>query len=253
MEEPIIDGDTFHRISHRGIAHAAPISDAKIAIIESLIPIEPGQAVLDIGCGRAEWLIQLAERYAIAGTGVDRSAFALDEARSNGDVRAPGRLGFLQLDALDYDPGPSAFDIALCVGSTYALGGYRETFARFRRLVKPGGYLVIGEGYWQREPDQAYLDSFGGSCGEMATHAESVSIALEEGLIPLYAAVSSPDDRDHYEGRYAGNVERYAMEHAGEPGVAAELERIRRWRDGYLRWGRSTMGFALYLHRVPVS
>ena len=29
------------------------------------------------------------------------------------------------------------------------------------------------------------------------------------------------------------------------------LERIRRWRDAYLRWGRDTLGFAVYLFSRP--
>jgi hypothetical protein len=29
----------------------------------------------------------------------------------------------------------------------------------------------------------------------------------------------------------------------------ADLERRRRWRDGYLRWGRSTLGFGFYVFR----
>ena len=33
--------------------------------------------------------------------------------------------------------------------------------------------------------------------------------------------------------------------------VPAMLERIRKWRDGYLRWGRDTLGFAVYLFYRP--
>jgi hypothetical protein len=29
------------------------------------------------------------------------------------------------------------------------------------------------------------------------------------------------------------------------------LKRIRRWRDAYLRWGRDTLGFAVYLFYRP--
>ena len=29
------------------------------------------------------------------------------------------------------------------------------------------------------------------------------------------------------------------------------LERIRKWRDAYLRWGRDTLGFAVYLFYRP--
>lgn len=36
-----------------------------------------------------------------------------------------------------------------------------------------------------------------------------------------------------------------------DPTLAARLKRIILWRDGYLRWGRATMGFGLYLFRVP--
>lgn len=149
------------------------------------------------------------------------------------------------------DLAPGSFDLALCVGSTHVLGGYRETLRAFRRWVRPGGHVVIGEGYWQREPDEAYLASFGGSRDELATHADNVAAAIEQGLVPPYAAVSSPDDWDRYEGRYARNVELYALDHPDDANSPAMRDRIRRWRDGYLRWGRTTMGFALYLHRVP--
>ena len=37
------------------------------------------------------------------------------------------------------------------------------------------------------------------------------------------------------------------------PMSAAMLERIRRWRDAYLRWGRDTLGFAVYLFYRPGS
>jgi hypothetical protein len=36
-----------------------------------------------------------------------------------------------------------------------------------------------------------------------------------------------------------------------EPGADEMRAHIRRWNDAYRRWGRDTMGFALYLHRVP--
>ena len=35
------------------------------------------------------------------------------------------------------------------------------------------------------------------------------------------------------------------------PDARAMLDRSRRWRDAYLRWGRDTMGFAVYLFYRP--
>ena len=36
-----------------------------------------------------------------------------------------------------------------------------------------------------------------------------------------------------------------------DPDAQAMLERIRPWREAYLRWGRDTLGFGLYLFRLP--
>src|SRR5215208_2791620 len=242
------DREKFSRIAHTGIVFAAPISEAKIADIEALLPLAPDMAVLDIGCGRAEWLIRLVEQHGVRATGVDLSAGAIAEARAEAARRIPpDRLALFEKDATRFDAPPASFDLALCVGSTHVFGGYRETLRALGRWVKPGGHLIVGEGFWQREPEQAYLDSFGGSRDELATHADNAAVAIEEGLAPLYAAVSSADDWDRYEGRYAGNIERYVLDHPVDPDAPAMLDRIRTWRNGYLRWGRTTMGFALYL------
>ena len=47
------------------------------------------------------------------------------------------------------------------------------------------------------------------------------------------------------------SIERYAGEQPDDPDVPAMLKRIRRWRDAYLRWGRDTLGFAVYLFHRP--
>ena len=64
--------------------------------------------------------------------------------------------------------------------------------------------------------------------------------------------MASPDEWDEYEWKYSRSIERYALEQPGDPDVPAMLERIRRWRDGYLRWGRDTLGFGVYLFHRPV-
>jgi len=43
------------------------------------------------------------------------------------------------------------------------------------------------------------------------------------------------------------------IERPEDPDVPAMLERIRRWRDGYLHWGRETLGFGVYLFHRPAA
>jgi hypothetical protein len=67
----------------------------------------------------------------------------------------------------------------------------------------------------------------------------------------MHATTASQDEWDDYEWKYCRSIERYAREQLDDPDNPWMLERIRRWRDGYLRWGRDTLGFALYLFYRP--
>ena len=63
---------------------------------------------------------------------------------------------------------------------------------------------------------------------------------------------ASQDEWDDYEWKYCRSIERYAREQLDDPDNPWMLERIRRWRDGYLRWGRDTLGFGVYLFQGPM-
>ena len=65
---------------------------------------------------------------------------------------------------------------------------------------------------------------------------------IDAGLIPMHAATANLDEWDEYEWKYCRSIERYAREQPEDPDVPAMLERIRKWRDAYLRWGRDTLG-----------
>jgi hypothetical protein len=73
---------------------------------------------------------------------------------------------------------------------------------------------------------------------------------IEEGLTPLYTALSSEDDWDHFEGRF------WARRLRAEPGKSPDAkllekrQRALRWLDAYLSWGRDTLGFGLYLFQT---
>ena len=60
-----------------------------------------------------------------------------------------------------------------------------------------------------------------------------------------------PGSLKYTEWKYCRSIERYAREQPEDPDVPQMLERVRRWRDAYLRWGRETLGFAVYLFYRP--
>jgi hypothetical protein len=111
--------------------------------------------------------------------------------------------------------------------------------------------VLIGESYWKQEPSPEYLKLLGEPVGIYRNHAENIFFAEQRGLVSLYATVGSDEEWDDFEWRHHIRIRCEAETNPNDLTLTAKLNRAIVWRDGYLRWGRSTMGFGLYLFRVP--
>jgi SAM-dependent methyltransferase len=233
-----------------------PIGSEKADRLVDLLALGPGSRTLDAGCGTGEFLLRVVARYGGHGVGVDRDPKCIEAARQSAAARAlASRCEFHTFDANEFKAARAAFDAGLCIGSTHAFGAgdaaYPNTIVRLQQWVRPGGCVLLGEGYWKQEPAREYLQLLGEPVGIYRDHAGNIAFAEQRGLIPLYAAVSSDDEWDHFEWSHLLKIRGEAEADPGDAALAARLTRSREWRDGYLRWGRSTMGFGLYLFRVP--
>lgn len=238
----------FFDITHRDHVFCNPLNQSKIDEIVDLLRLPAGARVLDIACGKAELLVRLAERYGIAGVGVDLSPYCIRDARARAAERVPGAdLRFLEQDGAAFQGEAESFDLGVCLGASWVFGGHAGTLRALTGWVRPGGLVLVGEPYWIREPEPEYLAAAGMSRDAFLTHAGNVQAGLEQGLTFLYAWVSSQDDWDRYEMLQCQAAERYAREHPEDPDVPELLRRVRAGRDRYLRWGRETLGWAAYL------
>ena len=227
------------RIAHGEVRLWNPLSEA--ALDEAIELLEPptGARVLDVACGRAEVLRRVAERFDVEATGYDSDAALIES----------GPAG-LDLQVRDSPPsGP--FDVVLCIAASHALGGFPDALGALRELVRPGGELLLGEGYWRRPPSAEYLDALGGaSADELADYGGLMRAAEEAGLTPLYCVVASEADWDRYEWRLILNAERWVAANPEDPGADVLRERARRARERMtMPGGRETLGFALVLLR----
>ena len=241
----------FFDITHREHVVCNPMSLEKLEELIGLLRLEPEDRVLDIAMGKAEFIIRLAERYAIGGVGVDLSPYCVADAREKHQRRVPeAPFTFLEMDGADYEPEPAErFDLVACIGASWIYGGHRGTLKALDELAAPGGWVVAGEPYWRQEPPPAYLEATEGGRSSYPTHREKVTIGQELGLELVYTLVSNQDDWDRYEGLQWYAAEQWASQHPDDPDAEEVLEEVRRNREAYLRWGREALGWAIYAFR----
>lgn len=83
----------------------------------------------------------------------------------------------------------------------------------------------------------------------MATHEDNLDTLAAAGFAMEYSSTSKLDAWDRYEDRYNDNMAAHLREHPDDPEFEAFESRRSRWRAMYLKYGRGTMGFALYQGR----
>jgi ubiquinone/menaquinone biosynthesis C-methylase UbiE len=117
----------------------------------------PGGRALDVGCGAMGWLRILSEWVGpsgqIVGTEIDESL--LNAARSFLDAEGISNVELVVDDLFESRLEPQSFDLVHARYLIAPLGRGREQVASHRRLVKPGGSLVLEEwdlGSWHFNP-----------------------------------------------------------------------------------------------------
>ncbi|MGD9933075.1 MAG: cyclopropane-fatty-acyl-phospholipid synthase family protein [Dehalococcoidia bacterium] len=240
----------YYDVVHADQVFWNPLSEAKVAEIIDLLRLPAESRVLDIACGRGEFLLRVARRWGATGIGVDASPRCVE-----GSIEAAARDGlsasvhFVQSDGAAFEAPAESFDAVSCIGASWIWGGYRGTLEALARWTKPGGLVLSGEPFWRREPSPEHIEATGYARDLFGTHHSNVQAGEEAGFRFLHTIVSNEDDWDHYEGLHCYSADRYAREHPEDPAAPAIVERSRREFDHYLRWGREELGWAVYIFR----
>jgi cyclopropane-fatty-acyl-phospholipid synthase len=116
---------------------------AKHELVCRKLALQPGQRLLDVGCGWGSMALHAARRYGARVVGVTISAKQVDLARRR--VAEAGLADQVEIRLQDYrdvDDGP--FDAISSIGMFEHVGRSRvlEYFARLRSLLRPGGRLL---------------------------------------------------------------------------------------------------------------
>jgi len=242
----------FFDITHREHILCNPTSLEKIEQLITLLPLKPGACMLDIATGKGEFLIRLAERYRqITGIGVDFSPYFIADVHKKHQERVPdAKLHLLEMDGAKYVPETlESFDLVSCIGASWIFGGHQGTLNALQKMAAAESWIVVGEPYWRHEPEKEYLEAIGMTRNDFGTHHQNVEAGQEYGLEAAYTLVSSQDDWDRYEGLQWYAAETWASEHQDDPDVETVLKQVRKSKTAYLKWGRETLGWAIYVFK----
>jgi SAM-dependent methyltransferase len=175
--------------------------------------------------------------------GVDTSAPALEQARGRAATRGlTDRVAFERADAAGWRG--EGFDAVLCMGATHAFGGPVPTLTAVRRHLRPGGRVLLGEGYWEGTPSPRALTALGAEPGELPGIAALVEQARDAGFEPGHGHLSTAQEWDHYEWCWTGALTDWALTEAGEADRESALELARAHRSQFLDGYRGELGFA---------
>jgi len=231
-------------ISERLMELVNPISSEKVLKVGQVLALNPGDRVIDFGCGYAELLRLWAEDFGINGVGIDVREHACDRARKKmAEHGLDDRIEIIHFNAAEFAFEKETYDVAACVGATFIWGGYRETIRAMKTAIHSGGKLVIGEVSWKRlqiPPQYTISEKF-------LTEDQLLKITWEEGFDVQFVVRASQDDWDRYESGNWRGLLNWLQENPHHPERQEVIDHLHQSQAEYFQFGREFLGWAIYL------
>ncbi|MEJ2857290.1 MULTISPECIES: SAM-dependent methyltransferase [unclassified Saccharothrix] len=220
----------------------SPLSDSRSYDLVTSLGDLRDRTVVDYGCGWAELLLRAVEHEPTAtGVGVDGDEYAIDRGRANAQARGLSDRVRLDLGDVTTWDGPTA-DVAISIGSSHAWGGTGQTLAALHERIRPGGLLLLGDGFWEQAPPEHIAEMFAedgiGSLDEL------VDAAMDAGFRLFNLTTASLDEWDSFESRWCLARERWLAEHPDHVEAAGVRKVVDEHRDTWLKGYRGRLGFA---------
>jgi len=232
-----MDMQDYWAIAEADIEIQNPITDRKLRLLDDYCDIRDGSRVLDVGCGKAWLMRQWAERHDIEGVGLELNPAFVAHARSHAPRR--GRIDYVEGPAESFVPAPASFDVALCLGSTFALGGFVQAVEWLARAVRPGGTVVVGDLSLKHRPA---VDKH----QHLPPDAVELAAIMQRHGTEVGAMISASDaDFERYASHHRHATVRWMLNHPDHPDREALARRSDDEWTSYLRSTRPYLGWTI--------
>ena len=246
-----------------GLSQAAfhgPLSETRAARLVARLARSQPRTVLDIGCGWGELMLRVLEAVPDA-TGVGLDTHEPDLARARANARSRGladRVAFVRESGVGTTREPA--DLVLCLGASHALteaeppAHTAAALAELRRLVTPGGRVLLGEGFWHRPPSPAELAAMwpGTTIGEQYDLATLADLTVAAGFRPTWIETATLEEWEDFESAYQCDQEEWLAAQPDHPEAAGLRDTLDQHRSYWLRGYYGILGMA-YLTLIPAS
>jgi SAM-dependent methyltransferase len=217
-----------------------PLSVAHADLLIDRLDAHAVESVLDLGCGWAEFLIRAVQSTdsACTGIGVDTDSAALERASTA--IERSGlqeRISLVQRPATEW---VQPADRVICIGASHAWGGTTSALQALNGSVAPGGRLLFGDGYWEREATPEALAIFGQDVLDLPGLTERV---LDAGWRVLSFSAADQREWDEFESSWRRGQEQWLLANPQHPQAPETREKLDARLREYVSAYRGILGF----------
>ncbi len=206
--------------------------------------------VLEVGCGTGATTLVLADALPGAHIATDLFPSLLETARARFDAADLGeRVRTVPADMRALPFPDARFDLVWCEGAAYIMG-FDAALESWRRLLRPGGSLVLTEASWFRDDPPAELAEFWAEGYPAMRSVEQNQDAARAHGYDVQGCFPLPDEAwtQGYYGPLSRRLDSFAARHGGSAEAEAVVAMTRQEMELFDRYS-AYYGYAFYVLR----